>query len=148
MMQTNKPAQPQKIDEDIEFYSKLLANHSAIKDGVRILKEQREINLTNLKESCVVELKRFMDMRGMLDKSTGKVHLPLLSVSPQNEARVMQSIRDADHLIQHIEHATSLSELDEKLQRFISDNTALSEDLMATINQCLTITSTFKGHAL
>lgn len=126
-----------KVAEDIRYYSNLVEVKNEIQEGLDILSEQRAINLENIKDSCKVELQRFIDMRGAIDKATGKIHLPLMSMSDPKSASTINEIGMASKLIKSIDASHSLEEMSDMLR---TTSASLGEDLEAVIVKCILIT--------
>lgn len=141
-----------KAEEAISYYDKLLSVPSTgsgaplpeeIRVGMDILKDQRAINLDNIKESCIFELQRFIDSRGSINKQTGEVHIPLMTISAQNTASTIKKMGSANNLISKIEKTDSIEALNAILLKESTSKLCTSKvggDLRAVIGQCMLIT--------
>jgi hypothetical protein len=103
---------------------------SAVSEGMKLLAEQRPLDLKNIKDSCDVELQRFIKMRGTIDSETGKIHLPLIAKSDK-----AATIKVAYDIMQRLKAATSLDAMRSVLQ----DAPMIEVDFEAVIGKCLTI---------
>ena len=115
-----------------------------VKEGLVLLGGQRDLNLKNIKESCTVELQRFIQARGSIDKKTGVITLPRMSISETSKVLTMKKIREAHDLIVQIEKAGSLKEMNTVLHKgFNSEicSSKLGDDLLAVIVKCTVITA-------
>lgn len=96
--------------------------------------------MATIKESCQFELQRFIIMRGLIDKETGKIHTPFLTITDNNAAL---AIKMAHELIKGVATAKSVEEINDILQKTsISDlgSPTLRDDLDTVIGKCIVIT--------
>ena len=103
---------------------------------MKLLETKKQLNLENIRNSCAFELQRFIKMRGSID-SSGKIHLPLMTISDKNSALVIKKIGVANDLIKRIEASNSLKGLYDTLQN--EPSLSLGDDLDAVIGKCLVI---------
>ena len=139
----------QEAEEELRYYNELSRVPDEVEEGMALLKEQREPDLTNIKDSCKFELQRFISMRGTFDKLTGEVFLPLLTVSDMSTASTIKSIRRANDLITSIDAANSLEEVSLALQGTSTSEliaSSIVDDLEEVIDKCMFITEFAKGY--
>jgi hypothetical protein len=137
-----------KAEEKVRYYDRLLgvpavgaaaktSSSSTIKEGMDLLREQRDVTLENIKESCQLELQRFIDARGSLDKKTGEIHLKLLSIYSSNSVATTNKIKAAHDLIGKMEQAPSFKALNDILE---NEPTNMDDDFTAVLGKCMAIT--------
>lgn len=131
-----------QAEEEVKYYKKLIGESEEVQEGMRLLEKQRGLNLTTIKESCKVELQRFISMRGTIDPISGKVHLPLMTVSDHNAALTMKKMKEANDLTTLIDSTNSLDELHDTLQKA----SISGSDLEFVIGKCLLITEVAKSN--
>jgi hypothetical protein len=126
-----------RAEEDVRYYNRLVETDTPeeVKEGMRILEKQRALDLTSIKDTCKFELQRFINMRGTIDKETGKIHLPLMTVSEQNTAPTIKKIKEANNLITSLEAANSWEEINNTFEGISTSN--LGDDLDAVIGKCI-----------
>jgi hypothetical protein len=139
----DKQKQLEEAEARVNYYTQLINTPKksvaiqAINEGMDLLRAQRAINLDTIKDSCKSELQRFIDLRGSINKKTGTVHLPLMSVSASNQAATIKTIQAASALISKIERVDSFVALSELLDQ---ESTNMSPDFTALIGRCMMIT--------
>jgi hypothetical protein len=133
-------------EEEATFYANLLKTRRSaeVEAGLKLLEEQRPVNLENIKESCISELQKFINQRGAIDSDTGKVSLPLMSVFKPNEASTIKRIETAQALINAIQLADSIETLHDLLQQA----PASEPDLGTVICRCIVIGNITEDKAL
>lgn len=141
----DKPNYDQNIhqaEEEFNYYDNLINSSSEVLEAMQLLEEQRPITLDNIKDSCIHELQRFIDMRGSIDNDTGKIHLTLISKNDQNSVLTTNQIQMTDDLIKRIAASTSIDVMKETLQ----NAPRLGSDFEAMIVNCLHILQKTEGH--
>jgi hypothetical protein len=87
-----------------------------IRIGKEILKEQRPINLENIKESCKVELQRYIDSRGSINKVTNTFEPSFMTRWFRNENLTRVKVEAVRDLMSKIDTASSLDEISAALK--------------------------------
>lgn len=132
-----------KAEAKVAYYDRLLNTPSgdvatkAIKEGMDLLKAQREVNLVTIKDGCQSEFQRFINLRGSIDKETGEIHLLLMGISASNKASTINKIRVASNLMDKIGQVDSLAALKDILEK---EPTNIDDDFTAVIGKCMLIT--------
>ncbi|KTC71686.1 hypothetical protein Lbir_1541 [Legionella birminghamensis] len=91
----------------------------AVKKGNKVLLDEREINLDNLKESCLRELTRYFYSRGSLKK--GEFQASLATRLFRNHALTATKAEYTKVLMDKINHAVTLDEIKQIINKSLSN---------------------------
>lgn len=121
---------------------RLFKGAASDQESMRDLEKESPINFENIKKSCLLELKRFIDERGSINTGTEEVFIPPQTVS--NEEETARQMKIIDALSRNLMNMNSPEEIHHLLQgelTFLSrDATDSPPDLSAVIGKCLRMT--------
>jgi hypothetical protein len=104
-------------------------------ESMRDLEKEKPINFENIKDSCLFELKRFIDERGSMNPETKEVFIPPQTVSNEEETTRQMTIIDA--LSRNLMETSSPEEMHHLLQEQL---TASPPEVNTVIGKCLRMT--------
>ncbi|MDI1353230.1 MAG: hypothetical protein PSV35_10775 [bacterium] len=116
-----------------------------------LLKAQRPINFDNLKESCMVELKRYIASRGSLNESTDVFDPSFRTKHFRNTFLTVRKVNEALDLMIDINKADSLDELYSAISAKYKDPINISSNfrsgLERALGKCMVIVEVGKTNA-
>lgn len=121
-----------------------------MQEGLDLLKEQRPINTDNIKDSCINELKKYIDSRGTINQH-GEFEPSLITRLFRNAQLTATKVNAAKELIKEISQAKQPEEIGSAIKKHLDTPELLkatfSSGLGSSLGTCMLIASIAKNEA-